>query len=81
MNIHWTEAERQFIAANAARMKDDEIALTLSKHLGRYVSVHAVRKVRQMLGIRKKCGRGVCGVVNPAAGPATNVGLNVSGRQ
>jgi hypothetical protein len=33
-------------------------------YAGRLVTLDAIRKVRQKLGITKKPGRGICGVVN-----------------
>jgi hypothetical protein len=63
MNIKWTNEERQFIADNAAIMKDSELAVRISDIAGREVTTDAVRKVRQKMGIKKKHGRGVCEVV------------------
>lgn len=60
MNVKWTAAEKQFVRDNANRLKDREIAEVLTKQSGRQVSIHAVRKVRQNLGVKKKCGRGRC---------------------
>ena len=62
MNIKWTEKERQFIIDNAATMKDKDLAEKISKLAGRIVTLDAVRKVRQKLGIKKKRGRGICGI-------------------
>jgi len=62
MNIKWTEKERQFIIDNAATMKDKDLAEKISKMAGRTVTLDAVRKVRQKLGIKKKRGRGICGI-------------------
>mgnify|MGYP003625245356 FL=1 len=64
MNIKWSEDEKDFIRANAAAMKDAEMADYLTAHAGRLVTLDAIRKVRQKLGITKKPGRGICGVVN-----------------
>ena len=64
MNIKWSEDEKDFIRANAAAMKDVEMADYLTAHTGRLVTLDAIRKVRQKLGIAKKPGRGICGVVN-----------------
>lgn len=60
MNIKWTEKERQFIIDNAATMKDKDLAEKISHLAGRIVTLDAVRKVRQKLGIKKKRGRGIC---------------------
>ena len=63
MNKVWQEHERQFIRDNANTMKDRELAAKLSKITGRNVTVQAVRKQRQKLGIQKVQGRGLCAVV------------------
>ena len=60
MNIKWTEKERQFIIDNAATMKDKDLAEKISQMADRTVTLDAVRKVRQKLGIKKKRGRGIC---------------------
>ncbi len=60
MNIKWSENEKNFVRQNAHRMKDKDIAKTLTEQSGRNVSLQAVRKMRQKLGVKKKCGRGVC---------------------
>ena len=41
-----------------------DIAKELTEKTGRKVTLDAVRKVRQKLGIKKRHGRGICGVVN-----------------
>ncbi len=63
MNQVWKEHERAFIRDNANTMKDRELAIKLSKISGRTVTVQAVRKQRQKLGITKARGRGLCSVV------------------
>ncbi len=63
MNIKWSEDEKDFIRANSAIMKDSEMADYLTRHTDRIVTLDAVRKVRQKLGIAKKPGRGICSVV------------------
>ena len=60
MNIKWTDEDRQFIKDNAAFMKDADIAKELTEKTGRKVTLDAVRKVRQKLGIKKRHGRGIC---------------------
>jgi hypothetical protein len=62
MNVKWTDKERQFIIDNAATMKDKDLAERISEMAGRTVTLDAVRKVRQKLGIKKKRGRGICGI-------------------
>jgi len=59
-NVVWTELERQYIRTNASKMSDEEGARTLSGIVRRKISVHAWRKQRQSLGIKKESGRGVC---------------------
>jgi hypothetical protein len=65
MRFVWSEAEIDFIKANAAIMKDTDIALTLTRLTGRNVTLYAVRHIRQSLGIKKRMGRGVCEVMKP----------------
>jgi len=60
MNIKWQDGDRDFIRANAATMKDKDLAVALGKLTGREVTLDAVRKERQKLGIAKKPGRGIC---------------------
>jgi len=75
-NIVWTEAHKEFIRQNAGRMKDWEIATTLSRLLGRTISLSAVRTTRQRLGIRKRRGRGLCEVTS-RTDPAATIGLTI----
>jgi len=63
MNKIWSEAEKQYVKDNAGKMRDQDIATELTKKSGRKVSLQAVRKQRQKLGIAKKPGRGICSVV------------------
>jgi len=60
MNIKWSENDKNFVRENAHCMKDKEIAEILTEQTGRNVSLQAVRKMRQKLGVKKKCGRGIC---------------------
>lgn len=70
-----TQAEKNFIAENAGRLKDREIAAALSRLAGRPISTFAVQKARHRLGIAKRPGHGVCEIrlpEPPASGaPAT----------
>ena len=59
MNIKWRNEDRQYIKDNAGAMRDQDIARELSLRNGRDVSLGAVRKLRQRMGIVKKCGRGI----------------------
>ena len=63
MNIKWTQEEKEFIRENAAFMKDRELAQRLTDKSGRRVTVDALRKVRQKLGVKKRHGRGICALV------------------
>jgi len=60
MNIKWTLEDKQFIRDNASRVKDKDLAIVLSQRNQRIISIDAVRKLRQRLGIIKKSGRGKC---------------------
>ena len=66
-NVVWTELERQYIRSNADKMSDEEGARTLSGIVRRKISVHAWRKQRQSLGIKKESGRGVCRIKEDSA--------------
>jgi len=63
MNKVWKESEKQFVAENCGRMTDKILSQKLTDITGRKVSIHSVRKLRQSLGLKKKPGRGVCGLV------------------
>jgi len=63
MNKIWQEHEKVFIKNNANILKDVELADRLSKMTGRKVTLQAVRKQRQKMGINKIPGRGRCRVV------------------
>jgi len=60
MNIKWTTADKQFVRENASTIKDKDLATVLSRRNQRIISIDAVRKLRQRLGIIKKSGRGKC---------------------
>jgi hypothetical protein len=60
MNRKWAEKDLQYIRENAGALKDRELAAELTKRSGRPVTLGAVRKMRQRLGIEKKSGRGIC---------------------
>ena len=60
MNIKWTMSDKQFIKDNASHIKDKDLAKELSLRNQRSISLDAVRKLRQRLGIIKKSGRGKC---------------------
>ena len=60
MNIKWTMADKQFVRENASTVKDKDLATVLSRRNQRDISIDAVRKLRQRLGIIKKSGRGKC---------------------
>jgi len=77
MNKIWEESEKTFIRNNADLMKDMEIAHKLSQITGRSVSIQAVRKQRQKMGITKERGRGRCAVINPNKGKTSDIGRAV----
>lgn len=78
MNQVWKEHERMFIRDNANTMKDKELAVKLSKITGRLVTVQAVRKQRQKLGITKARGRGICAVVQKVKSEDIAIGVPVA---
>ena len=52
--------DKQFVREHAANIKDKDLAKELSMRNQRIISLDAVRKLRQRLGIIKKSGRGRC---------------------
>tara|TARA_R110000765_G_scaffold34189_4_gene77663 strand:- start:448 stop:672 length:225 start_codon:yes stop_codon:yes gene_type:complete len=60
MNRKWAEKDLQYIREHAGVLKDRELAAELTQRSGRPVTLGAVRKMRQRLGIEKKSGRGIC---------------------
>ena len=60
MNKVWNDAEKDYIRTHAASMKDRELAKKLTEMTGRHVTIQAVRKQRQKMGLVKAQGRGVC---------------------
>lgn len=58
----WTDAERKFVADNAHRYKDKELAEKLTELTGKYFSTGSVRTARNRFGIKKANGRGKCEV-------------------
>ena len=75
MNIKWTEKEKEYVRENAAHTKDVRLAEELTEMSGRIVTLEAVRKVRQKLGLRKSPGRGVCSLVYS---PVTETAQDIS---
>jgi hypothetical protein len=67
MNVKWTPEEKQYIIDNSSHMKDKELSEKLTEKTGRAVTLDAVRKMRQKLGVKKKHGRGICALVNKGA--------------
>ena len=63
MNKVWTAEEKEFIRNNADDMTDKVLSAKLSKITGRNVTLQAVRKQRQKMGIAKQPGRGICAIV------------------
>lgn len=64
MNIVWTNEEKQLILDNAKTMKDKELARKIEVLREKPISVQAVRKMRQKLGIYKERGRGKCQIAS-----------------
>ena len=64
MNVKWTPEEKQYIIDNSSHMKDKELSEKLTEKTGRAVTLDAVRKMRQKLGVKKKHGRGICALAN-----------------
>ena len=60
MNTKWTLKDKQFGREHASHVKDKDLAIELSLRNKRTVTLDAVRKLRQRLGIIKKSGRGRC---------------------
>lgn len=57
MNKHWTESDKKFIREQSDKMKDVDLAQVLTKRKGKPISLHALRKLRVRLGIKKPAGR------------------------
>jgi hypothetical protein len=74
MNKVWTDEEKQYIRQNASTMKDGELSQRIKEMRGKPISVQAVRKMRQKLGIFKAKGRGKCQVVTSTVSNPTPVG-------
>lgn len=72
MNKTWSESAKKFVRDNAATMKDIEIAEKISEMLGKKVSLQAVRKQRQKMGIKKSHGRGICALAKKPAGTTSD---------
>ena len=60
MNKRWTVAEKNFIRENAHKLTDKQMAERLSGLTGRKVTLYAVRKQRQRMGVAKVSGRSIC---------------------
>jgi hypothetical protein len=60
MNRKWTDYEKEFIRVNADRLKDEEMLERLRTVSGRPITLHALRKIRQSMGVIKQPGRGIC---------------------
>ncbi len=60
MNQIWQDHEKEYIRQHAATMKDREIAAKLNELGSRPITLQAVRKQRQKMGIVKAPGRGKC---------------------
>ena len=60
MNTKWTSKDKQFVREHASHVNDKDLAIELGLRNKRTVTLDAVRKLRQRLGIIKKSGRGRC---------------------
>ena len=60
MYTKWTLKDKQFVREHASYVKDKDLAIELGLRNKRTVTLEAVRKLRQRLGIIKKSGRGRC---------------------
>lgn len=60
MNSNWTEVEKEYIRRNAHLIHDKLLAQKLSAMSGRTITIHAIRKQRRKLGLKKSSGRGIC---------------------
>jgi hypothetical protein len=60
MNKTWKEVEKEFIKQNASILKDAVVREELQKLTGRTISLQAIRKQRQKMGLLKVSGRGYC---------------------
>jgi len=56
----WSLSEKEYIRRHSATMKDTDMAERLTQLTGRKISVQSLRKQRRLLGIIKRCGRGIC---------------------
>jgi len=56
----WIKESLDLLKNLAGRMNDEEGAAELTKLLGRTITKIAFRRQRQILGIKKEGGRGVC---------------------
>ena len=60
MNKKWTYSEKEYIRKNANFKTDKELAQELTAISRRIITLAAVRKIRQKMGLKKQSGRGIC---------------------
>jgi hypothetical protein len=60
--MQWTDAEREYVRANANTMTDEVIAHNLTLITGRPIDKRSARWQRRQMGIKKMRGRGICRV-------------------
>jgi hypothetical protein len=60
MNKKWKINEENYLKENVNIYTDEEISHRLTQMSGREVTMLAVRKKRQKLGLKKAQGRGYC---------------------
>ena len=80
MNRRWSDKEREYIKLNAGILTDKQMAAQLCRITKRHITLQSVRKQRQKMGIKKKHGRGVCGIQVNSNGDA-HFGLCIVGRE
>jgi len=60
MNKKWSIQEEQYIIQHAGLLTDFELAIKLTEITGRKITINAIRRKRQKMGLKKKSGRGYC---------------------
>lgn len=61
--MKWTKIEIEILKQHVSTHTDQQIADILTNKQKKRISLSAVRKQRQRLGIRKAAGRGICKVI------------------
>lgn len=58
----WDFDEVEFIRMNAGHVKDEDLLAMLVRITGRSITLGALRRKRLRMGVKKKRGRGRCGL-------------------